>query len=88
MVHRKFILTWWAGMVRDSFGPVSIFHVARFGVLRQAVRCVKVEGSRWDTTFTHARCEAFPLVQLLNYRPTRGFLVSKGLTDLGVVDVG
>jgi len=69
MVHRKFILTWWAGMVRDSFGPVSIFHVARFGVLRRPARRVIAEGSRWDTAITPAGGEAFPLVQLLNCVP-------------------
>ena len=31
---RAFVLTWWAGLVRDTFGPKSLFHVARFGDLR------------------------------------------------------
>jgi len=34
MEDRQFVWTWWAGLVRDSFGPGSVFHVARFGSLR------------------------------------------------------
>jgi hypothetical protein len=34
MHDRQFVWTWWAGMVRDSFGPGSMFRVARVGSLR------------------------------------------------------
>jgi hypothetical protein len=34
MYDRRFVWTWWAGMVPDSFAVGSIFYVARFGVLR------------------------------------------------------
>jgi len=34
MHDRQFVWTWWAGLVRDSFGPGSMFHVARVGSLR------------------------------------------------------
>ena len=34
MRSRQFVFTWWAGLVVDSFGQVSIFRVARFGCLR------------------------------------------------------
>jgi len=49
MHDREFVLTWWAGLVRDSFGPGSVFHVARFGSLRivwAADRRRKSVGSR------------------------------------------
>jgi len=38
MRSRKFVLTWWAGLVRDTFGPNCLFHVARFGVIRPGRR--------------------------------------------------
>jgi hypothetical protein len=38
MRERKFVWTWWAGMVQDSFGPGSMFQVARLGVLRVPAR--------------------------------------------------
>lgn len=31
---RQFVWTWWAGLVRDTFAPGSVFRVARFGGLR------------------------------------------------------
>ena len=34
MRDRRFVFTWWAGVVRDSFGPASVFRVARIGRLR------------------------------------------------------
>ena len=34
MRSRQFVFTWWAGLVRDTFGPNCLFHVARFGHLR------------------------------------------------------
>jgi len=34
MHDRRFVWTWWAGMVPDSFGARSLFCVARWGSLR------------------------------------------------------
>jgi hypothetical protein len=42
MRDREFVWTWWAGLVRDSFGPGSIFHVARVGSLRRSLRVRRV----------------------------------------------
>ena len=39
MRDRQFVWTWWAGTVPDYFGTRSVFHVARFGVLRIRRAC-------------------------------------------------
>ena len=84
MRDRGFVWTWWAGTVPDYFGTRSVFHVARFGVLRirRAVASDALGGVARRGRREHAAAPSL-LVSLLNCVPTQGFLVSKGLTDLG-----
>lgn len=82
-VHdRRFVWTWWAGMVPDSFGVRSIFHVGRVGVLRGR-RVMPTGGVARRGTPVGVRQRGVPSwYPLLNCVPTQGFWVSRGLTDL------
>ena len=82
MRDRQFVWTWWAGTVPDYFGTRSVFHVARFGVLRIRRACGASSAGKPVGGDDDARAPSL-LVSLLNCVPTQGFLVSKGLTDLG-----
>lgn len=46
MHARRFVWTWWAGLIPDSFGSKSVFHVARFGVLRVRLERGRAEAVR------------------------------------------
>ena len=76
MRDRGFVWTWWAGTVPDYFGPKSLFHVARFGVLRIRRACGASSAGMPGGGDDDARAP-FLLVPLLNCRPT------SGLTDRG-----
>jgi len=86
MRDREFVWTWWAGTVPDYFGPKSLFHVARFGVLRIRRAC-RSGGSGGEARRVRPTADRRPpfLVPLLNCVPTQGFSVSRGLTNIDIL---
>jgi len=60
MRQKQFVWTWWAGLVRDSFGSRSIFRVARFGVLKVCRRTASVSGGVARRGRPTAAAFAFP----------------------------
>ena len=44
MREKQFVLTWWSGLVRDTFGPKSVFRVARWSSLRIGRRLASGSG--------------------------------------------
>jgi len=73
---RAFVWTWWAGMIRDSFGPHSVFHVARFGSLRiWRARGSGGEARRGRPTADRQPEGVFPLVRTRDCLPLGGLLI-------------
>ena len=76
MRDRGFVWTWWAGTVPDYFGTRSVFHVARFGVLRirRAVASDALGGVARRGRREHAAAPLL-LVRTRDCRPLGGLLI-------------
>ena len=76
---RRFVWTWWAGLVSDSFGPESMFACARWGALRRAMPRACAAGG---VSVVGAECRA----DELRFCSNRAQLVRN--FGLGGLDVG